>query len=233
MIGARLNWLLSHGKGRQWGPPGSKKFIHVDIEPREMDSNVEIAAPLVGDIGSCVAALLRGMGDDWKQPPAEWTKAISGQEGNQHRPHGDAVGQELDPDGLPLRAARAARRDQGAAGRDPGERGRQHARPGARRDRHVSAAQAPRRRHLGRDGHRHGLRHRRGGRDRQAGARRSRATARSASPAWRSRRSAATTCRSASSSSTTTASIAATASTPAAAPIRPRPRSSKAPATTG
>src|SRR3984885_14862172 len=27
MIGARLNWLLSHGKGKQWGPVGSKKFI--------------------------------------------------------------------------------------------------------------------------------------------------------------------------------------------------------------
>jgi oxalyl-CoA decarboxylase len=76
MIGARLNWLLSHGKGKQWGPPGSKKFIQIDIEPREMDSNVEIAAPLVGDIGSCVTALLCGMGDDWKQPPAEWTTAI-------------------------------------------------------------------------------------------------------------------------------------------------------------
>src|ERR1700728_4857285 len=72
MIGARLNWLLSHGKGRQWGPPGSKQFIQIDIAPREMDSNVEIAAPVVGDIGSCVAALLRGMGDDWKQPPVEW-----------------------------------------------------------------------------------------------------------------------------------------------------------------
>lgn len=77
LIGARLNWLLSHGKGRQWGPPGSKKFIQIDIEPREMDSNVEIAAPVVGDIGSCVAALLRGMGDDWKQPPAAWTEAIN------------------------------------------------------------------------------------------------------------------------------------------------------------
>jgi oxalyl-CoA decarboxylase len=76
LIGARLNWLLSHGKGRQWGPPGSKKFIQIDIEPREMDSNVEIAAPLVGDIGSCVAALLKGMGDDWAHPPAEWTAAI-------------------------------------------------------------------------------------------------------------------------------------------------------------
>ena len=76
LIGARLNWLLSHGKGKQWGPPHSKKFIQIDIEPREMDSNVEISAPLVGDIGSCVAALLRGMGDAWQAPPAEWTAAI-------------------------------------------------------------------------------------------------------------------------------------------------------------
>src|SRR6201999_944162 len=52
LVGARLNWLLSHGKGKQWGPKGSKKFIQIDIEPKEMDSNIEIAAPLVGDIGS-------------------------------------------------------------------------------------------------------------------------------------------------------------------------------------
>ena len=41
-----------------------------------MDSNVEIAAPLVGDIGSCVAALLDGMGGDWPAPPADWTGAV-------------------------------------------------------------------------------------------------------------------------------------------------------------
>ena len=76
LIGARLNWLLSHGKGKQWGEPGSKRFIQIDIEPREMDSNVEIAAPLVGDIGSCVSALLDGIGSDWKAPPAEWMDAI-------------------------------------------------------------------------------------------------------------------------------------------------------------
>jgi oxalyl-CoA decarboxylase len=75
MIGARLNWLLSHGKGKQWGTE-PKKFIQIDIEPREMDSNVEIAAPLVGDIGSCVSALLAGMGAVWQAPPAEWTGAI-------------------------------------------------------------------------------------------------------------------------------------------------------------
>ncbi len=76
MIGARLNWLLSHGKGKNWGEPHSKKFIQVDIEPREMDSNVEIAAPVVGDIGSCVAAFLDGMGAKWPAPPADWTGAI-------------------------------------------------------------------------------------------------------------------------------------------------------------
>ena len=75
LIGARLNWLLSHGKGKTWGS-APKKFVQIDIEPREMDSNVEIAAPVVGDIASCVGALLEAMGDDWKVPPAEWTGAI-------------------------------------------------------------------------------------------------------------------------------------------------------------
>ncbi|MFZ8992931.1 MAG: oxalyl-CoA decarboxylase, partial [Candidatus Puniceispirillaceae bacterium] len=76
MVGARLNWLLSHGKGKSWGEPGSKRFIQVDIEPREMDSNVEIAAPVVGDIGSCLSAMTQGMGDNWPAVPADWTATI-------------------------------------------------------------------------------------------------------------------------------------------------------------
>jgi len=76
LIGARLNWLLSHGKGKTWGD-APKKFIQVDIEPREMDSNVEIAAPVVGDIDSCVAALLEGMGAKWPAAPADWVSAVS------------------------------------------------------------------------------------------------------------------------------------------------------------
>jgi oxalyl-CoA decarboxylase len=74
LIGARLNWLLSHGKGKPWGD-APKQFVQVDIEPKEMDSNVEIAAPLVGDIGSCVAALVDAMGK-WPSPPAEWLNAV-------------------------------------------------------------------------------------------------------------------------------------------------------------
>src|SRR5438270_11822983 len=77
LIGARLNWLLSHGKGKSWGEPGSKKFIQIDIEPKEMDSNVEIFAPLVGDIGSCVSALLSGIEGKWPPPPADWIDAVN------------------------------------------------------------------------------------------------------------------------------------------------------------
>jgi oxalyl-CoA decarboxylase len=76
LVGARLNWLLSHGKGKTWGAPGSKKFIQIDIEPKEMDSNVEIVAPVVGDIGSCVSALLEGIDAKWPAPPADWTSAV-------------------------------------------------------------------------------------------------------------------------------------------------------------
>lgn len=73
LIGARLNWLLAHGKGKTWG--GSKQFVQIDIQANEMDSNVPIAAPLVGDVGSCVAALrvgLKGM-----TTSTEWTEAIT------------------------------------------------------------------------------------------------------------------------------------------------------------
>jgi oxalyl-CoA decarboxylase len=76
LIGARLNWLLSHGKGKTWGD-APKKFIQIDIEPKEMDSNVEIVAPVVGDIGSCVSALLEGMGGSWPTAPADWVNKVS------------------------------------------------------------------------------------------------------------------------------------------------------------
>jgi oxalyl-CoA decarboxylase len=76
LIGARLNWLLAHGKGKTWGGP--KQFIQIDISPTEIDSNVAIAAPLIGDIGSCVSALLTGIrsGGHGKPDPA-WTGAIA------------------------------------------------------------------------------------------------------------------------------------------------------------
>jgi oxalyl-CoA decarboxylase len=77
LIGARLNWLLSHGKGKTWGAV-PKQFIQIDISPTEIDSNVPIAAPLIGDIGSCVSALLKGIeANGHSKPDAAWTGAIS------------------------------------------------------------------------------------------------------------------------------------------------------------
>ena len=82
VIGARLNWLLSHGKGKTWGGASSKqwggqRFVQIDISPQEADSNVRIDAPVVGDIGSCVSAMLARMGSNWPQPPADWLDAIA------------------------------------------------------------------------------------------------------------------------------------------------------------
>ena len=82
LVGARLNWLLSHGKGKTWGGKASKewgaqKFIQIDISPQEADSNVRIDAPVVGDIGSCVTALLEGIGASRPKPPADWLNAIA------------------------------------------------------------------------------------------------------------------------------------------------------------
>ncbi|MGH6675487.1 MAG: oxalyl-CoA decarboxylase, partial [Xanthobacteraceae bacterium] len=76
LVGARLNWLLSHGRGKAWGE-APRKFIQIDIEPKEMDSNVEIAAPVVGDIGSCVSALLNAMGGNWPGAPTDWTRTVA------------------------------------------------------------------------------------------------------------------------------------------------------------
>src|SRR5881394_3824756 len=82
LIGARLNWLLSHGKGKTWGGKsakewGGQQFIQIDISPQEADSNVRIDAPVVGDIGSCVSALLAAIGTNWPKPPSEWLDAIA------------------------------------------------------------------------------------------------------------------------------------------------------------
>ncbi|HTI16756.1 MAG TPA: oxalyl-CoA decarboxylase [Trinickia sp.] len=75
LVGARLNWLLAHGKGKTWGKP--KQFIQIDIAPTEIDSNVAIAAPVIGDIGSCVSAMLGEIGSSFTKPGAEWLDAVA------------------------------------------------------------------------------------------------------------------------------------------------------------
>jgi oxalyl-CoA decarboxylase len=110
LVGARLNWLLSHGKGKTWGAEkGPKKFVQIDIAPTEMDSNVPIDAPLVGDIGSCVSALLAGIGAGWAKPPAAWLGAIA--ERKDKNLSKMAAQLALDPSPMNFHSALAAIRD--------------------------------------------------------------------------------------------------------------------------
>ena len=75
LIGARLNWLLSHGKGPLW--PEDTRFVQVDISPTEIDSNRPIAAPVVGDIKSALAAFNAALEPGRIKPSAAWLDEIA------------------------------------------------------------------------------------------------------------------------------------------------------------
>ena len=75
LIGARLNWLLGHGKAPQWSPRA--RFIQVDISPTEFDSNRPIAAPIAGDIRSTLSALLAKLTPGSIRPGTAWLDAIA------------------------------------------------------------------------------------------------------------------------------------------------------------
>ena len=75
LVGARLNWLLGHGDSPQWS--ADAKFVQIDIAASEFDSNQPIAAPLVGDIGSVIAALSQGLGARPISVPPEWTNELA------------------------------------------------------------------------------------------------------------------------------------------------------------
>ena len=102
LIGARLNWLLSQGKGKTWGGKsakdwGGQKFVQIDISPQEADSNVRIDAPVVGDIGSCVSAMLGAMGSNWPKPPADWLGAIAERKTKNVAKMGESLAQNPTP----------------------------------------------------------------------------------------------------------------------------------------
>lgn len=73
LIGARLNWLLSFGKGK-WNP--DTKFIQLDVEPQEIDVNVPIAAPVVGDMGLALDMILKGMDGVLMQTDKDWWSSL-------------------------------------------------------------------------------------------------------------------------------------------------------------
>jgi oxalyl-CoA decarboxylase len=75
LVGARLNWLLGHGEAPQWNP--DVRFIQVDIAAAEMDSNQPIAAPLVGDVGSVMEALVERSKPGRITVAAQWREELA------------------------------------------------------------------------------------------------------------------------------------------------------------
>ena len=73
LAGARLNWLLSHGRPPLWN--ANTKIVQVDISPTEIDSNRAVTAPVVGDVKSVFAAFNAGLGDRVKRQAA-WMDEI-------------------------------------------------------------------------------------------------------------------------------------------------------------
>lgn len=76
VIGARINWMLSFGHGK-WNP--DTKFIHFDIEPREMDRNVPVAAPVVGDINLSLKMILDTLNGRPMSADPTWVPGLQAQ----------------------------------------------------------------------------------------------------------------------------------------------------------
>ncbi len=73
LIGARLNWLLSRGKGK-WSP--DTKFVQIDIDPEEIDINRPIAAPVVGDLASSLDAILAALPQYKLSVDPQWVPSL-------------------------------------------------------------------------------------------------------------------------------------------------------------
>lgn len=73
VIGARLNWMLQFGRGK-WNP--ATKFVQLDVAASEIDRNVPVAAPVVGDLGLSLDALLKALAAEKPQADPAWLQSL-------------------------------------------------------------------------------------------------------------------------------------------------------------
>ena len=103
LAGARLNWLLSHGRPPLWNE--ATRFVQVDIAPAEIDSNRAIAAPVVGDIKSVFAAFNAALNSGQVKRKAPWMDEI----GRRKQQNVERMAARLNADPNPMNFSSALR----------------------------------------------------------------------------------------------------------------------------
>ena len=113
LAGARLNWLLSHGRAPLWN--ANTKFVQVDISPTEIDSNRAIAAPVVGDIKSVFAAFNAALKPGQIKRQAAWLDEI----GKRKQQNIERMAARLNADPSPMNFSSALRAVRNALATQP------------------------------------------------------------------------------------------------------------------
>ena len=113
LAGARLNWLLSHGRAPLWN--ANTQFVQVDISPTEIDSNRAIAAPVVGDIKSVFAAFNAALKPGQIKRQAAWVDEI----GKRKQQNVERMAARLNADPSPMNFSSALRAVRNALATQP------------------------------------------------------------------------------------------------------------------
>ncbi|WP_251212871.1 oxalyl-CoA decarboxylase [Adlercreutzia murintestinalis] len=79
VVGARLNWMLNFGQGREWNP--DVRFIQMEIDPAEIENARSIACPVVGDLKAGLRMMIDGLATTPVKAPQAWLDEL----------HADAV----------------------------------------------------------------------------------------------------------------------------------------------
>jgi oxalyl-CoA decarboxylase len=113
LAGARLNWLLSHGRPPLWSE--KTRFVQIDVSPTEFDSNRAIAAPVVGDVKSVFAALNAAMKPGQVKRQAAWVEEI----GKRKQQNVERMAARLNADPSPMNFSSALRAVRNALATQP------------------------------------------------------------------------------------------------------------------
>jgi oxalyl-CoA decarboxylase len=113
LAGARLNWLLSHGRAPLWSE--TTRLVQVDISATEFDSNRAIAAPVVGDIKSVFAAFNAALKPGKIERQAAWLDEI----GKRKQQNVERMAARLNADPNPMNFSSALRAVRNALATQP------------------------------------------------------------------------------------------------------------------